>query len=255
MATYKKRGYKPKNTAEKEVELEAGSTTAEVFSSLDQGASRTEAWVEKNQKFIFTVVAVIAIGVLGYIAYQKFIFEPKQKEAASEVYQANSYFEQALTADQQKDSLYLMALNGNAGRYGLLDIADKFEGTPTGDLAKFQAGVAYFNLSQYDKTIKFLDGFNTGDEMMTPVAQGLIGDSFAQLEQYEEALSYYLAAAELSDNDLTTPLYLLKAGTIALRLDKNEVALKAFTRIVDEFKDSVEANQAKVYKAQAQANL
>ena len=46
MATYKKRGYKPKNKAEKQEAIEEQSTTAEVFSSLDQGASRTEAWVE-----------------------------------------------------------------------------------------------------------------------------------------------------------------------------------------------------------------
>ncbi|MDB2463932.1 hypothetical protein OAM38_02155 [Flavobacteriaceae bacterium] len=253
MATYKKRGYKPKTSVEKEVELEAGSTTAEVFSSLDEGASRTEAWVEKNQKSIFTIVAVIAIGVLGYIAYQKFIFEPKQVEAANEVYQASSYFEQALTAEEQKDSLYLMALNGNAGRYGLLDIADKFDGTPAGDLARYQAGIAYFNLSQYDKAIAFLDGFSSGDAMMTPVAKGVIGDSFAQLEQYDEALSYYLQAADLSNNALTTPRYLLKAGTTALRLGQNGVALKAFTRILDEFEDATEATQAKAYKAQAEA--
>ena len=255
MATYKKRGYKPKTSAEKEVELEAGSTTAEVFSSLDQGASRTEAWVEKNQKSIFTLVAVIAVGVLAYIAYQKFVFEPKQNEAANEIYQASSYFEQALTATEQKDSLYLMALNGNAGRYGLLDIAEKFEGTPAGDLAKYQAGVAYYNLSQYDKSIEFLDGFNSGDAMMTPVAQGLIGDSFAQLEQFEEALSYYLAASEPSNNALTTPRYLLKAGTTALNLGQNQVALDAFTRIVEEFGEATEATQAKAYKAQAEAGL
>ena len=65
MATYKKRGYKPKTKAEKEIEVEEGSTTAEVFNTLDEGASKTEAWVEKNQKFIFGVVGVIAIAVLG----------------------------------------------------------------------------------------------------------------------------------------------------------------------------------------------
>ena len=53
MATYKKRGYKPKTKAEKELELEDGSATAEVFKTLDEGASKTEAWVEKNQKIIF----------------------------------------------------------------------------------------------------------------------------------------------------------------------------------------------------------
>jgi TolA-binding protein len=253
MATYKKRGYKPKNRAEKEVALEDGSTTAEVFGSLDEGASKTEAWVEKNQKSIFTLVAVIAVGVLGYIAYQKFVFEPKQTEAANEVYQASSYFEQALSAEVQKDSLFSMALNGNAGRYGLLDIADKFDGTPAGDLARYQAGIAYFNLSQYDKAIQFLDGFSSGDAMMTPVAKGVIGDSFAQLEQYEEALNYYQQAADLSTNDLTTPRYLLKAGTTAMRLGQNAIALKSFTRILDEFEDASEATQAKAYKAQAEA--
>ena len=253
MATYKKRGYKPKTSVEKEVELETGSTTAEVFGSLDDGASRTEAWVEKNQKSIFTVVAVIAVSVLAYIGYQKFVFEPKQTEAANEVYQASSYFEQALTSEEQKDSLYLMALNGNAGRYGLLDIADKFDGTPAGDLARYQAGVAYFNLSQYDKAIEYLDGFNSSDAMMTPVAKGLIGDSFAQLEQYDEALNYYQQAAESSNNALTTPRYLLKSGITALRLKQNATALDAFTRILDEFDDATEAVQAKAYKAQAEA--
>ena len=89
--------------------------------------------------------------------------------------------------------------------------------------------------------------------MMTPVAKGVIGDSFAQLEQYDEALSYYLQAADLSNNALTTPRYLLKAGTTALRLGQNGLALKAFTRILDEFEDATEATQAKAYKAQAEA--
>ena len=67
MATYKKRGYKPKNKAEKQEEIEDQSTTAEVFSSLDQGASRTEAWVEKNQNYILGFVGVIAVCVLGIL--------------------------------------------------------------------------------------------------------------------------------------------------------------------------------------------
>ena len=48
MATYKKRGYKPK-TKEEKVEIEEqNSTTAEVFSTLDESASKTEAWVSKK---------------------------------------------------------------------------------------------------------------------------------------------------------------------------------------------------------------
>ena len=40
MATYKKRGYKPKNKAEEQQAEEMQSTTAEVFNTLDETASK-----------------------------------------------------------------------------------------------------------------------------------------------------------------------------------------------------------------------
>ena len=57
MATYKKRGGKPKTKAEKQNSIEEGSTTAEVFKSLDENASKTEQWVAVNQKYIFEIVS------------------------------------------------------------------------------------------------------------------------------------------------------------------------------------------------------
>ena len=82
MATYNKRGYKPKSKPEKDDQDElfndSDSTTAEVFSTLDEGASKTEKWVEKNQKVIIIVVALIAIGAIGAWAYNQFVMKPKQ---------------------------------------------------------------------------------------------------------------------------------------------------------------------------------
>ena len=49
MATYTKKGNKPKTKVEKEQDIAAGSTTAEVFNTLDETASKTEAFVERNQ--------------------------------------------------------------------------------------------------------------------------------------------------------------------------------------------------------------
>ncbi|MEZ4779548.1 MAG: hypothetical protein R2786_09235 [Flavobacteriaceae bacterium] len=253
MATYKKRGYKPKTKAEKEELLEDGSTTAEVFNTLDQTASRTEAWVEKNQKIIFGVVGAVAIGVLGYILYQKFVQEPNQLEAVSEVYQANSYYEQAVNATTAKDSLYNLALNGNAGKYGLLDIADKYSGTPTGNIANYQAGMAYLNTYKYQEAINYLDKFSTDDPLLGPLAKGGIGDAFVQLNQPEEAYKYYKQAVTMSGNDMTTPRFLLKAGITALNLGKAGEAYDFFNRITEEYKDATEAAQAKIYKGQAEA--
>ena len=253
MATYKKRGYKPKTKAEKEERIEEGSTTAGVFNTLDESASKTEAWVEKNQKIIFGVVGAVAIGVLGYILYQKFIQEPNQLEAINEVYQANSYYEQAVNATSAKDSLYNLALNGNAGKYGLLDIADKYSGTPTGNIANYQAGMAYLNTYKYQEAINYLDKFSTDDPLLGPLAKGGIGDAFVQLNQPEEAYKYYKQAVSLSDNDTTTPRFLLKAGITALNLGKADEAYDFFNRITEEFKDATEAAKAKIYKGQAEA--
>ena len=61
MATYNKRGYKAPKPEEAKVENEfdeveavdvQGSTTAEVFNTLDETASKTEDWVAKNQKLL-----------------------------------------------------------------------------------------------------------------------------------------------------------------------------------------------------------
>ncbi len=253
MATYKKRGYKPKTKAEKDTILEEGSATAEVFKTLDEGASKTEAWVEKNQKLIFGLVAVVALCVIGYILYQKFYIEPKQADATNEMFLAQTFYNEALNAPEGKDSIYNLALNGRAGKYGFIDIADKYSGTAAGNLANFYAGMSYLNINKYQEAINYLDKYKGSDQFTGPEAKGAIGDAFIQLNQKEEALKYYVEAATMRTNDVTTPRFLLKAGITALELGKSADALKYFTRITEDFEESLEITKAKVYKGQAEA--
>ena len=103
MATYKKRGYKPKTTEEQDIAVEDQSTTAEVFNTLDEGAGKTEAWVAKNQKYIFIIIGAAALVVLGYLGYNQFIQEPKEAEAANEMFQAQQYFQQAVDGQTAND--------------------------------------------------------------------------------------------------------------------------------------------------------
>lgn len=250
MATYKKKGYKPKNKVDRQAQIEAESTTAEVFSTLDEGASRTEAWMEKNQKAILIFVGVIAISVLGYLGFQQFIQEPKEKEALNEMFQAQKYYEQALVATS-KDSLFNLSLNGGNGKFGFLEIIENYSGTDAANLANYYAGVAYLNTRNYQKAIAYLDDFDGGDDIVGPLAKGAIGDAFAQLDQDEEALKYYETAASMSDNELTSPRFLLKAGMTALNLGKTDVALKHFKAINDTYPKSPEASKAAIYESKA----
>ncbi|WP_430467775.1 tetratricopeptide repeat protein [Winogradskyella ouciana] len=254
MATYKKRGYKPKTKKEKEEIAEENSATAEVFNTLDEGASKTEEWFVRNQNYIIGVIAAIALVVLGYLGYNKFIAEPQQKEAMNDMYQAKKYFEEA-TNGVASDSLYTMALNGGEGKYGMLDIIDQYGGTPAANLANYYAGMAYLNLKDYQNAVTYLGNFSSDDKMLGPIAKGGIGDAFVQLEQLPEALEYYEKAFKANINEFTTPMYLLKAARVAIDLGENSKALDYLNRIKSEFSSSTEATQVDVLIGKVEASL
>lgn len=257
MATYNKRGYKP--AKEKEVKevtedisvLEKNSTTAEVFSTLDATASKTEDFVAKNQKIIIGVVGAIALVTVGYLAYQKFVSAPKQEEAANEMFIAQQNFQKA-TEGVASDSLYKLSLNGSEGKFGFVKIADEYSGTDAGNLANYYAGVAYLNTGKYTEAIEYLGKFKSDDIVLNAMAIGAVGDAYSQKNQPKEALENYIKSAESDKNDFTTPRFLLKAGKTALALGNKEDALKYFTDIKDNFESSPEATTIDVLIGLAQ---
>ena len=258
MATFNKRGYKaPK---EKEVKDDAvtatvidekDSTTAEVFSKLDETASMTEDWVAKNQKIIIGLVAAAAIITIGYLAYQRFIAAPKQEDAANEMFLAQQNFQKA-TDGVASDSLYKLSLNGSEGKFGFLKIADEYSGTDAGNLANYYAGIAYLNTGKYTEAIDYLKKFKSDDIVLGALAEGAIGDAYSQKNQAKEALDSYVKAANMNKNDFTTPRFLLKAGKTALALGNKSDALKYFTDIKDNYDGSPEGTSIDVLIGSAQ---
>jgi len=251
MATYNKRGYKaPKEKEEKldnnfieDVNVdEKDSTTAGVFNSLDQTASKTEEWVARNQKYIFGIVAAIAIVTVGYLLYQKFIAQPNEEAAATEMFEAQQNFQKAVDGTKS-DSLFALSLKGSEGKYGFKDIAEKYSGTAAGNLANYYAGIASLNTGKYDDAIAYLEKFKSDDAILSVLAVGAIGDAHAQKNQQKEALEYYIKASEINKNDFTTPRFLLKAGQTSLALGNKADALKYFTQIKEQYESTPEASE------------
>jgi tetratricopeptide (TPR) repeat protein len=250
MATYNKRGYKtPKEKEEKldnnfvnDVKVdEKDSTTAGVFNSLDQTASKTEDWVAKNQKYIFGVVAAIAVVTVGYLMYQKFIVEPKEEDATEQMFFAQQNFQKAVDGTAS-DSLFNLSLKGAEGKYGFVDIADKYSGTAAANLANYYAGIAYLNTGKYTEAISSLEKFKSDDAVLSVLAIGAIGDAYSQKNEPKEALSFYVKASAMQVNEFTTPRYLLKAGQTSLALGNKTDALKYFTEIKEKYEATPEAS-------------
>lgn len=250
MATYNKRGYKVPKAKEDKVDgdfieddvivEEKDSTTAGVFNSLDETASKTEDWVARNQKIILGIVAVVALAAIGYVFYTKYVVDPKEEDAAKQMFEAQKNFQLA-SDGTSSDSLYTLALNGSEGKWGFVKIADEYSGTNAGNLANYYAGMAYLQTGKYDNAITYLEKFNSEDAILKALSIGAIGDAHSQKGHQKEALDFYKKAAESNKNEFTTPRFLLKAGKTSLSLGNKEEALNYFTDIKDNYETTQEA--------------
>jgi len=244
MASYQRRGYKKsvKAVESNEEVVDQNSQTAEVFSALDSGASRSEEWFRKNQKIILGLIIAIAVVGIGSFAYNEFIITPKEREAANELYYPQSYFEQSTQPGVAKDSLLGLALNGTQGKYGFIDIIDNYSGTKAAKLASYGAGMSYLQLGKYTEAIVALEGFSSDDAILSALAKGAIADAYAGLERYSDALAAYESAMNQNTNDFTTPMFLRKALFMALEVNETGKALKYARRLKKEYTGNTEAS-------------
>ena len=234
MATYKKK-YKPEGNKEQQEFDESEFETAGVLNTLEETASKSEQWIEKNSKPLFYSLVGVVLIFLSFLGYTRYISEPNEIEAANELAFPRNFYDQASTAGSGIDSLLTLGLEGADGKYGFIDIADSYSGTNAGNLANYYAGISYLEMKQYDKAIEYLENFNSNDEMLGPVAIGAIGDAFADINQPEQALEYYEKAANKKENDFTSPLFLYKAAMTAMETEKFDKAESLFTKIKENY--------------------
>ena len=250
MATYKKK-YKPEGKKQEKQVDESEFETAGVLNTLDETASKSEQWIEKNSKPLFMALVAVVVIFLAYLGYTKYVVEPNELDASNELAFPRKYFDEAATAGSGIDSLLTLGLEGADGKYGFIDIAEAYSGTDAGNLANYYAGVSFLQMKNYEKAIEYLEKFNSDDEMLGPVAIGAIGDAFADINQPEDALSYYEKAAAKKDNEFTTPLFLFKAGQTALELKNYSKAASLFTKIKENYSKSDQGREIEKYIAAA----
>ena len=130
--------------------------TAEVFEKLDSGASISEKWIIKYQNKILSGLAIIALLVLSFISYDRYIKQPREKEAVSELSQAQYFFDLAI-ASNNSDSLFNLAINGGEGKYGFLEITKEYKNTKAANIANYSIGMSYFNLKDYSQLLDILN--------------------------------------------------------------------------------------------------
>jgi len=207
---------------------------------IESALTKTEQFIEDNQKIITYAIGAIVLVVLGYLGFNKFYMQPREKEAQSQMFMAEQYFE--------KDSFNL-ALNGDGNYLGFLDIIDDYGMTKSANLARYYAGISYLRTGQYEDAIDQLGSFSTDDLVLGPVAEGAKGDAYLELGQKDKALKQYQKAASMTTNEFTTPIYLLKAGNLLESEGDLNKALALYKEIKEKFAESAEGRSIDKYIA------
>ncbi len=216
--------------------------TDKQFAQIEETLSKTEQYVEDNQKSLTLIVGAIIVIIGIYLGFTNYYLEPLEKEAHADMYMAEMYFE--------KDSFNL-ALNGDGQYLGFLDIADEYSLTNPGNLANYYAGLCYLHTAQFEDAIEYLSDFSSDDIILSTLALGCIGDAYLELEDNSSALKYYEKAADNASNDFTTPRYLMKQAIVLEMDEEYEDALEMYNQIKEDYSKSQIAQDIDKYIARA----
>jgi TolA-binding protein len=209
--------------------------------ALAQAQAQTENFFEKHSKAV--VIAMIAIFVLAaaIFGYKKLVSEPRMQAAQEMLYKAQYQFE-------QQNADLALALNGDENTPGFAQVAEQYGNTPAGNLANLYAAACSIRLGEVEAAESYLAKFKnvkgTPGEIINAMAAGLKGDIAVEKGDNAAAAAAFEAAAKVSDNLYTAPMYLRKAAQAYTALGNEARAKECLEVIIDKYANSPEAANA-----------
>lgn len=196
--------------------------------------SKSEQFIENNQKIILGVVVAILVVVIAIFGVKKFIIEPRNQKANEAIFVAEQYLAQG----DFKSALYGDSTNTDRFGVGFLQVIDKYGSTKAGKHAKYEAAICFLRLGQYQDALKYAGKYN-GKDQLTPVINEMIkGDAEVEQGNNDAAIKHYTKAAKMDDNPITAPFALFKAGVVYLMLEQNAKAEECFQSVKDNYPES-----------------
>lgn len=210
---------------------------------VDTAFDRAERYFNENRKSLLIIVGAVVGLVAVFFAWKNFYQKPREKAAEDKSWRA----EQMFIADS-----FAKALKGGKGdTLGFERIIKDYGSTSKGNLAQYYTGISLLHTGKYKEAIEHLKEFESDDMFVGTIAIGAIGDAYMELNQADEAISYYLKAAQRDPNVFTSPIYLKKAGIAYEDKKQNDKALEIYRQIKKDYPNSPEAALIDKYIARA----
>jgi tetratricopeptide (TPR) repeat protein len=187
------------------------------------------------------VITYLVGGLLGlvilYLAYRQFIWKPANEKSKDAYWVGLNY--------AAKDSTDLAIEE-------LKPVVKKYDGKIGGENAQFILARQYMSKGEFNKALDLLKDVHANDTYLAAMVVGLQGDCHSEMKDYEKAFKLYLEAAGINENEMTSPMYLFKAGLCAEKNKNFEQATECYTKIRDDY--SGFGNQKAIEKYIARAS-
>jgi len=198
------------------------NTTDKNLANIEDGLSKTEQFVEKNNKPIILITSGVVLLIIV-------IFSIKG-------YQSNN------NHDALNDSFEIKKEFDNKSLQNIVHLdsvlTEKHTNTIAANLATYYAGISYYDIKDYRKAIEKLKRFDSNDPLLNSIALMKIGDSFSELNQTQEAITYYKKALKKSSNNLTSPIILEKCAKIHEAQGDKLNAIACYKSIKEDYPES-----------------
>lgn len=214
--------------------------------NIESALTRSEQFIEDNQKLLTNILIGILAVVLLIIAGNRYILKPRNAEAADSMYMAERFFE--------RDS-FNIALYGYGTYPGFLDIIDDYSITKSAKLAKYYTGICYKEIGDFEAAEDYLSKFKTRDKLVAAAALSALGDVYAEMQEYDKASKAYMSAVDQHENSFTSPIILKKAGIVYEAAGDLESALEVYKRISKDYPTSAEGREIKKYIGRVEGKL
>ena len=189
--------------------------------------SKSEDFFLKNKKIIIgAVVAIIAIIAL-WVVIDMLVITPNRVKAQEGMAKGQTLF---------ANDMMQQAIEGDStGFAGFAKLADEYSGK-NANLANLYTGLAYAQKGNWEEAVKYLEKFDDqGDQMVSPAAEGALGNAYAHLNKLDEAVKHLKNAAKRADNNSLSPTFLIQAGEILESQGKKAEALELYKEVKEKY--------------------
>lgn len=202
---------------------------------LQSYAKVQQTYLENKNTIIGAAIAVIVIIGLsfGYYYYSQ-SQETRAQElmGVAETYFLNGNYEAALSGSEQEFTV------------GFEQIINNYSGTKAGNLARYYAAVSEYKLGNTEQALEYMREFEVPEGIMGVAPLSFKAVLLTETGSHQEAADTYVQAAELDENDATTPYNYLEAASAYNDAGNSDQARNYAQKVVDEYPNSPQVPEA-----------